>query len=67
MIKAMKAEDLIESLRWELKQHNHSYYVMDAPTISDYEYDMKMKELEKLEAEHPELEDPTSPTQCVGH
>lgn len=61
-----KTKKATESLRKELKQHNHNYYVLDAPTISDYEYDMRMKELEALEAEHPELEDPASPSVCVG-
>ncbi|HPM09170.1 MAG TPA: NAD-dependent DNA ligase LigA [Paludibacter sp.] len=56
----------IESLRKELHQHNYNYYVLNAPTISDYEFDMKLKELQVLETEHPEFFDPLSPTQRVG-
>ena len=43
----------INSLREELNQHNHNYYVLDNATISDYDFDIKLKELEKLEAAHP--------------
>lgn len=57
----------IEALRNELKQHNNNYYGLDAPTISDYDYDMKMKELEALESHYPQFADPTSPSVCVGH
>tara|TARA_R110000787_G_scaffold210882_5_gene320622 strand:- start:193 stop:2193 length:2001 start_codon:yes stop_codon:yes gene_type:complete len=56
----------INSLREELNQHNHNYYVLDNATISDYDFDVKLKELEKLEAAHPEFSDPNSPTQRVG-
>ena len=56
----------INSLRDELRDHNYKYYVLDEPSISDYEFDMKLKELQKLEAEHPEFHDPTSPTLRVG-
>ncbi len=56
----------IESLRKELHQHNYNYYVLNAPTISDYEFDIKLKELQVLETEHPEFFDPLSPTQRVG-
>lgn len=56
----------IESLREELREHNYKYYVLDKPTITDYEFDMKLKELQKLEAEHPEFYDATSPTIRVG-
>ncbi len=56
----------INSLREELNQHNHNYYVLDNATISDYEFDIKLKELETLEAAHPEFFDPNSPTQRVG-
>lgn len=56
----------IVALRRELEQHNYNYYVLSAPTISDWEFDEKMKELEKLEAEHPEFYDADSPTQRVG-
>ena len=56
----------IQQLRDELNSHNHAYYVDNRPTISDYEYDMLMKELERLEKENPELDDPFSPTHRVG-
>lgn len=62
----MSIEQRISQLRDELNNHNHAYYVNNNPTVSDYEYDMLMKELEKLEAEHPELDDPFSPTHRVG-
>ncbi|MCK0159824.1 NAD-dependent DNA ligase LigA [Allomuricauda sp. F6463D] len=56
----------INSLRNELREHNYKYYVLDEPSISDFEFDMKLKELQKLETEHPEFYDPTSPTLRVG-
>ncbi len=56
----------IKSLRDELNRHNYNYYVLNAPTISDKEFDEKMKRLETLEAEHKEFADPLSPTQRVG-
>ncbi|MFH4968791.1 NAD-dependent DNA ligase LigA [Gaetbulibacter sp. M240] len=56
----------IESLRKELREHNHNYYVLDKPTISDYEFDIKLKMLQELEAKHPEFFDPNSPSQRVG-
>ena len=56
----------INQLRDELECHNHSYYVDDNPTISDFEYDKLMNELIKLEQENPQLIDPNSPTQRVG-
>ncbi len=56
----------IEALRTELRTHNHSYYVLDMPTISDYEFDMKLKELQQLEDAHPDCFDPSSPTLRVG-
>ena len=56
----------IEELRRELNRHNHNYYVLNAPEISDKDFDMLLKELERLEAEHPEMADPLSPTQRVG-
>jgi DNA ligase (NAD+) len=55
-----------EELRIELRRHEHLYHVMDAPVISDSEYDALMNELKRLEAEHPELLTPDSPTQRVG-
>ncbi len=56
----------IEKLRNELRRHEHLYYVLDAPEISDAEYDALMNELKKLEATHPDLVTPDSPTQRVG-
>lgn len=56
----------IDELRAIIDQHNHNYYVLNAPTISDYDFDMLMKELERLEQEHPEYDDPYSPTHRVG-
>lgn len=53
-------------LREQLAQHNYSYYILDAPTVPDAEYDRLMRELEALEAKHPELITPESPTQRVG-
>lgn len=56
----------IQALREELNQHNYNYYVLDNPTISDFEFDIKLKELQELEAKHPEYFDEDSPTQRVG-
>jgi len=56
----------IELLRSELREHNYNYYVLDNATISDYDFDIKLKELEALEAQHPEFFDVSSPTQRVG-
>lgn len=56
----------IESLREELNLHNYNYYVLSTPTISDFEFDQKMKELTQLEEAHPEFADPNSPSQRVG-
>jgi len=56
----------IQVLREELNQHNHNYYVLDKPTISDFEFDLKLKQLQDLEAKHPEYFDANSPTQRVG-
>src|SRR5690349_21002540 len=55
-----------ESLREELRRHEHLYYVMDAPEISDAEYDALMRKLKALEDAHPEIAAPDSPTQRVG-
>jgi len=63
---AITIEQKINQLREELRQHNYNYYVLDAPTISDYEFDIKLKELQQLEAQHPEFFDANSPTQRVG-
>ena len=62
----MNAQKQITALRNLLHKHNHSYYVLDSPTISDYDFDMKLKELQALEAAHPEFYDPTSPSLRVG-
>ncbi|MCP1253114.1 MULTISPECIES: NAD-dependent DNA ligase LigA [Elizabethkingia] len=56
----------IEELREELHQHNYNYYILDEPSISDFEFDAKLKELQDLEAQHPEFNDPNSPTLRVG-
>jgi DNA ligase (NAD+) len=56
----------IEQLREELRHHEHQYYVLDAPEITDAEYDALMRRLQALEAQHPELLTPDSPTQRVG-
>ncbi len=56
----------IAQLRGELHQHNHNYYINNAPTISDQEFDRLMHELSELEARHPEMADPNSPTVRVG-
>ena len=58
--------DRIEKLRDQLREHEYRYYVLDKPTISDYEFDQLMRELKQLEGEHPELITPDSPTQRVG-
>ena len=56
----------ILSLRHELEQANHQYYVLNAPTLSDYEFDIKLRRLQDLEAQYPDMFDPNSPTQHVG-
>lgn len=56
----------IEELRDELHQHNYNYYILDEPTVSDFEFDAKLKELQDLEATYPEYADPNSPTLRVG-
>ena len=62
----MSIQDQIENLRQELHQHNYKYYVLDAPEISDYDFDMKLNALQELEKVHPEYKDPNSPTMRVG-
>lgn len=62
----MDIQSTIQSLRDELNQHNYNYYVLDNPTISDYDFDTKLKELQELESKHPEFFDENSPTQRVG-
>ncbi|QAT87372.1 DNA ligase [Corallococcus coralloides] len=61
-----KAEARARALRQELAHHNHRYYVLDAPEISDAQYDTLMRELQGLEEQHPQLVTPDSPTQRVG-
>ena len=56
----------IQALREILNKHNYDYYVLDNPTISDYDFDLKLKELQKLESENPQYFDEHSPTQRVG-
>jgi DNA ligase (NAD+) len=60
------AAERVEHLRAEIERHDHLYYVMDAPAISDAAYDAMMNELKRLETEHPALVTPDSPTQRVG-
>ena len=62
----MNAQDRIVILRRELLQHNHNYYVLDNPSISDFEFDMLLNELIELENQHPQFFDANSPTQRVG-
>ncbi|MEQ3656961.1 MAG: NAD-dependent DNA ligase LigA [Dokdonia sp.] len=62
----MTIKEQILALRAELQAHNHAYYTLDAPTISDFEFDQKLKQLQALEEAHPELDDPNSPTRRVG-
>ncbi len=59
-------EARIAALRDEINRHNHNYYVLNAPQISDYDFDQLLKELEALEREHPKYDDPLSPTHRVG-
>jgi len=62
----MNSQEKINELREELRQHNHNYYVLDNATISDYDFDMKLKELQALEEKYPEFYDESSPTLRVG-
>lgn len=61
-----EAKKRIDELTEEISKHNHNYYVLDAPSIDDYEYDMLMQELKKLEEQFPELSYENSPTKRVG-
>lgn len=61
-----KAKAEHEQLCAEIEKHNYSYYVLDNPTIEDYDYDMLMRRLKQLEADFPQLVTPSSPTQRVG-
>ena len=62
----MTEQEQILKLREELHQHNHNYYVLNMPTISDKDFDIMMHQLQELEQHHPEMADPNSPTQRVG-
>lgn len=62
----MFIQQKIEDLRKELHQHNYNYYILDAPIISDFEFDQKLKELQELEEKYPEFFDMNSPTMRVG-
>ncbi len=62
----MDIQQTIQALREELNLHNHNYYVLDQPTISDFEFDQKLKQLQELEDRNPEYFDENSPTQRVG-
>lgn len=62
----MNAKEKISQLRSQLREHNYNYYVLDTPTISDYDFDVLLKELQALEIAHPEFDDPNSPTHRVG-
>ena len=62
----MDIQNTIQALREELNQHNYNYYVLDKPTISDFEFDLKLKQLQELENKFPEYFDENSPTQRVG-
>jgi len=62
----MSVQQNIQALRDELREHNYNYYVLDNPTISDFDFDMKLRELQALEEAHPEFYDQNSPTLRVG-
>ena len=62
----MTEQEEILQLRRDLEQHNYNYYVLSSPVISDYDFDLLMRRLQDLEARHPELADPNSPTCRVG-
>jgi DNA ligase (NAD+) len=66
MADSARADRRVQALREEIARHDHAYYVLDAPTIPDGEYDRLFRELQELEAQHPELVTPDSPTQRVG-
>src|ERR1019366_9516549 len=66
MTKSASIVKQIEKLRKDLRRHEYLYYVEDNPKISDFEFDRMMAELQKLEAAHPDLVTPDSPTQRVG-
>ena len=66
MAEIMTTKEYVEQLRSELHRHNHNYYVLNAPEITDFEFDRLMRELQELEVLHPEYYDPMSPTMRVG-
>jgi len=66
MAELTKIKKRVEDLRAEINEHNYRYYVLDAPVISDAQYDRLLRELQELEAQHPGLVTPDSPTQRVG-
>src|SRR4051794_18880952 len=66
MAASQKVEARVRELREQIEQHNYKYYVLDDPTVSDAQYDRLMNELKELEAKHPQLISPESPTQRVG-
>src|SRR5260370_26741108 len=66
MVKKKDLAALVDELSQALAEHNYRYHVLSAPIVSDAEYDALFRELQALEAEHPELAKPNSPTQRVG-
>ena len=66
MIMIEKIKEQISALRKEIENHNYAYYVLDRPSLTDGEYDLLMRKLITLEQEHPELDDPLSPSHRVG-
>ena len=62
----MNVKERIYYLREEIEKHNHRYYVLDKPIVTDFEFDMLLKELESLEQENPQFYDSNSPTTRVG-
>ena len=62
----MSPKTKIEALRDKIRDHQYRYYVLDQPTITDFDFDQMLRELEELERDHPELITPDSPTQRVG-
>jgi DNA ligase (NAD+) len=62
----MEIQKTIQDLREELNHHNYNYYVLDTPTISDFEFDKKLRQLQELELQNPEFFDEDSPSQRVG-
>jgi DNA ligase (NAD+) len=65
-MKLSEIKSRIEELRRKIEQHNHSYYILNKPVISDFEYDLLINELETLEKKYPEFLTPDSPTRRVG-